>query len=354
MTKPKSIRLGDYDKAFMRLLLHYPAIASEHVLSIMKNLGYERSIKYNSSRLRQLCGARDNPSDKKYSHRKINKTGLYLTYNPYYMVSYGAEHGETTSGRVGLYSLTTLGARAIGYDKEALPQRSTRYGWAYYHQSGFLEQALSSGIPLSDISTAIDYKRSRYYGERMPMWILLSFPHGRYLINFTVSGYTGLDTAYSWNSALSFASNPNVRSESYVIITPRSRFVALLKSLLLRGSVYRTHLVPYDDSTIVFSDLRKSPDYYLDLLVSHLGVDDFGPSYGSYHFPHSGRYYGNRIYLCEFVSGNMRTFCNLVQHSESLNVPVYCLVREWQLPILSEFAPPTPIYNYVVYEHMRE
>jgi hypothetical protein len=357
MGERPSIELSMYDRALMKVLMCFPALASNHIDGIMRVLGYTRNPKYNITRLRQLCGARPNGESEKHLHRRLSETGYLLTSNPYKGVAYGAERGERIRSRVSLYSLTRAGRDALGV-REELPHRDTRYNWAYYHQSALLLRSLEAGIPLSMMSPAIDYKRLYCYDPYVPMWFLYRVPRGGgvfdlFCVTFLTSGRSELGPG--WSGVIGFVCRTHNRSEDYVVLVPWSWYVSAARELRDR-SAYRTYLMPYDMSLEILSNfILHSKDWYVRLLAEYLGVKGFEEAGGLAWFGHEGYIQGCRVYLGEFVSGNLKTLRSLSVGAKQggFGVPVYCLVTARQYSF-KRLLPSFPGLQYVLYESLCE
>jgi hypothetical protein len=114
--------------------------------------------------------------------------------------------------------------------------------------------------------------------------------------------------------------------------------------------------MPYDMSLEILSNfILHSKDWYVRLLAEYLGVKGFEEAGGLAWFGHEGYIQGCRVYLGEFVSGNLKTLRSLSVGAKQggFGVPVYCLVTARQYSF-KRLLPSFPGLQYVLYESLCE
>jgi hypothetical protein len=210
------------------------------------------------------------------------------------------------------------------------------------------------GVPLSGFVPAKVYKAKNRLEDRVPMGLLLSSATEEYGIAFfrsteRLGKNVPRPVKAKWLTAGSYAQRHVNRPGAYVILVPAPLYRHALE-WLARLNVYKTHLLTYEHAAEVLSGLYHNPDCYLEFLAGYLGVRDLNISAYGGRFRHEGIFRGERVYLREIVSGNLRVLQALRRHAETVEAPVYCLLRSEQL----KYLPESPFYRYIELERCGE
>jgi hypothetical protein len=118
----------------------------------------------------------------------------------------------------------------------------------------------------------------------------------------------------------------------------------------LREQSYETHLLPYSSAARIIASLRVDPACYICDLARRLGAvpaDYFGTDRFFRYTAVLGL--GREVFLCELVSGDLKTLRELKSYTGSREV--YCLISEQQAALLkSEIPADKKGVKFVIFE----
>ena len=241
-----------------------------------------------------------------------------IACKPYTEMQFGAEKTKGRQGKItSLYSLNKDGMRALGRGDEDPPKWEKEKTWIHYHRSRIITKLVEHGVPLSAFVSPTEHKKKCHVQKSTPMPLVMASPGVVHQVAFL--SYLDDPRKYKkvpgrkktrWQLIGSFATAVSSRkNDPYVILVPASMYRAVLKCLIADAS--KTYLLTYEDALDVLADLYRSPEYYLERLAEYLGVEEFGISAGKSSFRHEGRLDGRRVFLCEFVSGDIGALARL-------------------------------------------
>jgi hypothetical protein len=338
-----NLQLKNADLAWLKLLLDYPAISLHDSLRIVRALGFSRNETHHHTRVLQLSGAAENKAGSKQKRRKLPKNGRVVSRFLYDGPAYASEDGAPYSHRIALYSLTPAGASLVtGQSNPVLPRRDQREGWRSHYQTAFLTDLIKAGVPADAISPALNIKRQLALPDRVPMSLAVAPASGRGLYCVTLFA-AGLDCSRRWTCTLEYArafsdsrNAPGGGLVRYVVVVPASMYLNAYN--LLREQSYETHLLVYSSAARTLANLRVDPACYIGDLARRLGAvpaEYFGPKRSFHYTAALGP--GREVFLCELVSGNLKTLRELKSYTGSREV--YCLISKQQAALLKSEIP---------------
>jgi len=360
-----AIVIEESDKQIFKILTRFTALSTNDLYRLVGKNHYDS---YNNctTRLRQLAGVREcrktDEGGLQYTKsgrlkKYVPPKGKYLICKPYGEMFFGAEKREGLKNKItALYTLTKAGMRALSRGDENPPEWKKNLDWMYYHRSKVLADLVDGSIPVDKISTPQDYKRRTGIRSSVPMSLKINFPESIYLLTFLSykdaeakgksQKFERVYIAINFSRSLSQRS----RNETYVILVPDSMYNFVL-SELLEDVECSALLLRYKDAGEALSGIYQSPDYFTlklaDYMTNYLGATDLMDSaYGSpFHYDIKLNN-GERVYLYDYMSGNIDMYRLLQNNAKTINAPVYCLARRADIPYL----PVSPYYKYIAYE----
>lgn len=342
------LRLRNADIAWMKYLIKYPAITTQDSYRLLAYLGYKRHPLYHTTRTRDLSGAVENAPvpEARHKNRHLRRQGFILTWSPYNGPAYASEDGKPYRKRPIMHSLTSYGAMLMTGDPDfEAPRNDSRDAHRNHYQTAFLIDLLEAGVPAGVIAPAIRLKLELSLHVRTPMALTLSI-NNSFDIFCIALVVNNREYSTGWGGYIEFA-KPSARRQvygggtaKYLIVTPWSLYAQAIGCIFDRA--YETYILPYEYAAQTLACLREEPACYIRELAGLLKAESYSECASGSPFRYKAVLPGGReVYLCEFVSGDLRTLLELYNYTRTHEI--YCLVRPKQLDILKDLGHDIPM-----------